>query len=105
MTVYRIDWGAMIDRPLVAVLAAAAGLAAAPTVTAAKPALARILEMSGGWPYVTAKPGQAAQRAFALRLVGEAFAQALGTTAQQVPGLELGSAEDGMRAIATVTRV
>lgn len=105
MNVYRIDWETMVDRPLVANLAAAAGLAAAPTVTAAKPALARILKMTGGWPYATAKPGQAARRAFALRLLGEAFGQTLGTTPQQVPGLELGPAQDGMRAITTVARV
>lgn len=105
MNVYRIDWAAMVDRALVTDLAAAAGLAAAPTVTAAKPALARILEMSGGWPYATTKPAQVAQRAFALRLLGEAFAQTLGRTPQQVLGLEVGLARRGMRAITTVPRV
>lgn len=82
-----------------------AGLAVAPTVTAAKPALTRILETTGGWPYATAKPSQVVQRAFALRLLGEAFAQTLGRAPQQVPGLEVAPPRRGMRAVTTVPRV
>lgn len=105
MNVYRIDWEAMVDRALLAELAAAAGLDAAPAVAVARPALARILAACGGWPYATAKPGAHAQREFALRLLGEAFGQALGPAPQQVPGIALARARGGMRAIATVARV
>ena len=105
MNVYRIDWEAMIDRVLVDNLAAAAGLAPAPTVAAARPALARILASCGGWPYATAKPTARERRAFALRLLGDAFGQVLGPAPQQAPGITLERARDGMRAITLVIRV
>jgi hypothetical protein len=102
--VYRIDLG--VDRPRAGRQpAAAAGLAPAPTVAAARPALARILASCGGWPYATAKPTARVRRAFALRLLGDAFGQVLGPAPQQAPGITLAPARDGMRAITLVTRV
>lgn len=105
MSAYRIEWAALIDRPLVEELAAAAGLDSVPTLAAVRPALATILASSGGWPYATAKPARAAQRAFALRLVGEACAQTLGARPPQLPGFEIGDAQDGIRPITLVARV
>ena len=105
MSAYRIDWAAMVDRPLVEELAVAAGLDNVPTLAAVRPALAAILASTGGWPYATAKPARAAQRAFALRLVGEACAQTLGARPPQLPGFEIGDAQDGIRPITLVPRV
>ena len=105
MSAYRIDWAALVDRPLVEELAAAAGLDSVPTLAAVRPALATILASSGGWPYAAAKPARAAQRAFALRLVGEACAQTLGARPPQLPGFEIGDAQDGIRPITLVPRV
>jgi hypothetical protein len=74
-------------------------------VAAARPALARILASCGGWPYATAKPTARERRAFALRLLGDAFGQVLGPAPQQAPGITLERARDGMRAITLVIRV
>jgi hypothetical protein len=52
-------------------------------------ALARILASCGGWPYATAKPTARERRAFALRLLGDAFGQVLGPAPQQAPGITL----------------
>src|SRR5207344_2048845 len=96
---------ALVDRPLVEELAVAAGLDNVPTLATVRPALAAILASTGGWPYATAKPARAAQRAFALRLVGEACAQTLGARPPQLPGFEIGDAEGGIRPISLVSRV
>lgn len=105
MSAYRINWAAMVDRPLLEELAAAAGLDSVPTLAAVRAALTTILANSGGWPYATTKPARAAQRAFALRLIGEACAQTLGARPTQLPGFEIGDAQNGIRPITLVPRV
>jgi hypothetical protein len=103
--VYEIDWDRLVDRSLVSELAAAAGVNPPPALATVRPVLARILETSGGWPYTTVKPTLAKQRAFALRILGEAFSQTLGPTGAPMPGFTLATARYGMRAIELAPRV
>jgi hypothetical protein len=102
--VYRIDWNALVDRTLVAELAAAAGVDPAPALTDVRLVLARILEAAGGWPYATSKPSAAAQRQFAHCILADAVAQVRGPARWPMPGFTRAGPRNGMRAISLTAR-
>lgn len=105
MSSYHIDWSQLVDSDLARAIAKAAQLDAPLTVEDAGPLIARILRATGGWPYTTTVPSRQQVRLHTRRLIGEAFAHALGGTTATMPGYRVNAASRGVRTIEALPRV